>query len=100
MERTNKREVAWFRSAGIAPGNIAFERESWVFRSDDPPSRLLDIFRNYYGPTMNAFEAAAKDGREAQLEAELTELFKAQNQAGPDRTEIPATYLKVTVTKP
>ena len=56
------------------------------------------MFRDYYGPTMNAFDAAARDGREAQLQAELGELFEAQNRAGPERTEIAATYLKVTVT--
>ena len=60
---------------------------------------FLPLFRDYYGPTMNAFEAAAKDGRERELEAELAALFEAQNQGGPDRTEIPAVYLKVTVTK-
>jgi SAM-dependent methyltransferase len=89
-----------FGAAGIPPENIRCERATYVFRSDLPPAKFLATFRDYYGPTMNAFEAAAKDGREAQLEAELTELFKAQNQAGPDRTEIPATFLKVTVTKP
>ena len=46
---------------------------------------------------MNAFEAAAKDGREEQLREELTRLFEKQNQAGADRTIIPATFLKVTV---
>ena len=49
---------------------------------------------------MNAFEAASKDGRAEQLETELTKLFEDYNQAGADRTEIPATFLKVSVTKP
>ena len=89
-----------FGAAGVPPANIAFERATWVFRTPRPPSGLLDIFRTYYGPTMNAFDAAAKDGREEQLHAELAFLFEAQNQGGADRTEIPATYLKVTVTKP
>lgn len=88
-----------FGAAGIAPENIACERATWVFRHDGPPSEFLDIFRQYYGPTMNAFDAAAKDGREAQLHAELTELFEAQNRADAGQTEIPATYLKVTVSK-
>ena len=57
------------------------------------------MFRDYYGPTMNAFDAAAKDGREEQLQSELERWFEAQNQAAPERTEIPATYLKVTVTR-
>ena len=88
-----------FGAAGIAPENIKCERATYVFRKNVPPSEFLAAFRDYYGPTMNAFEAAAKDGREAELEAELQALFEEQNQGGPDRTEIPATYLKVTVTK-
>ena len=88
-----------FEAAGIPAEAIAFERQSWVFRTNGPPSTLLDIFRNYYGPTMNAFAAAAKDDREDQLAAELERLFDEQNR-GVGMTEIPATYLKVTVTKP
>ena len=87
-----------FEAAGIAPANIAFERATWVFRQAGPPSELLATFRNYYGPTMNAFDAAAKDGRAEQLAQELEALFAAQNR-GSGQTEIPATYLKVTVTK-
>ena len=63
-----------------------------------PPSELLAIFRHYYGPTMNAFEAAAKDGRAEQLAQELEALFADQNRGG-GRTEIPATFLKVTATR-
>ena len=88
-----------FGAAGVAPEDIACERATWIFRHSGPPAGLLDIFRLYYGPTMNAFEAAAKDGREAQLQSELAELFEAQNRAGAERTEIPATYLKVTAVK-
>jgi SAM-dependent methyltransferase len=87
-----------FEAAGIKPENIGFERATWHFRGDGPPAELLAIFRSYYGPTMNAFEAAAKTGREDQLATELTDLFNAQNKGG-DRTEVPATFLKVTVRK-
>jgi SAM-dependent methyltransferase len=88
-----------FAAAGIGPESIAFERCTWLFRHPGPPAEFLDMFRLYYGPTMNAFEAAARDGREEDLHAELAELFEAQNRGGPERTEIPATYLKVTVTR-
>ena len=87
-----------FEAAGIAPGNIGFERSTWFFRTDGPPSELLSTFRHFYGPTMNAFEAARKTFRERELAQELTTLFEAQNRGG-DRTEIPATFLKVTVRK-
>ena len=88
-----------FAAAGVPPENVACEPSTWLFRHDGPPAEFLDIFRHYYGPTMNAFESAAKDGREESLQAELADLFEAQNRAGAGRTEIPATYLKVTVTR-
>ena len=71
-------------------------RDTFVFRSAGSPSRFVDEFRRYYGPTMNAFEAASKDGREAALQAELEELFRAQNTTAVG-TEIPATFLRVEV---
>ena len=87
-----------FAAAGIDEECISFERNSWFFRDDGPPDHLFETFRDYYGPTMNAFEAAGKDGRADQLEQELRALFAAQNQ-GRKSTEIPATFLKVTVEK-
>lgn len=88
-----------FTAAGVRPDDIICERATYVFRHNGPPSEFLAAFREYYGPTMNAFEAAAKDGRDSQLEAELTALFEAQNQGGAEKTVIPATYLKVVVNK-
>ena len=63
-----------------------------------PPSELLAAFRAYYGPTMNAFEAAEASGRTDELQRELEALFNSQN-ASPtdDATSIPATFLRVTV---
>jgi SAM-dependent methyltransferase len=89
-----------FGAAGIPAADITCERATWVFRHAGPPTEFLDIFRRYYGPTMNAFDAAAKDGREGQLQAELAALFEAQNQGANGETVIPATFLKVTVTRP
>lgn len=89
-----------FVAAGIPEDNIVCEREAYVFRHPGPASELLQTFKGYYGPTMNAFEAASKDGRAEQLEAELVQLFEDHNRAGPGSTEIPATYLKVEVCKP
>lgn len=89
-----------FGAAGIPAENISCERATYVFQNQEPADALLQTFKHYYGPTMNAFEAAAKDGRADQLEAELGQLFERHNRAGPDRTEIPATFLKVTVHKP
>jgi hypothetical protein len=47
---------------------------------------------------MNAFEAAEKTGRAADLQRELEELFASQNKSpNKDATSIPATFLRVTV---
>lgn len=89
-----------FGAAGVPEENISCERATYVFRHPGPPAELFHIFKNYYGPTMNAFEAASRDGKADQLESELTSLFEEHNRAGAERTEIPATFLKVTVTKP
>ena len=90
--------VERFTAAGVPEENISFERDTYTFNYPGPPTELLDVFRNYYGPTMNAFEAAAADGREADLQTELETLFKSQN-ASPsgDVTCIPATFLRVNV---
>jgi SAM-dependent methyltransferase len=87
-----------FAGAGVPEEKISFERETWTFSLPGAPSELLARFRTYYGPTMNAFDAAAGDGREADLQAELDALFTSQNASSSDDvTSIPATFLRVTV---
>ncbi|WP_294049289.1 class I SAM-dependent methyltransferase [Sphingopyxis sp.] len=88
-----------FGAAGITQDRIACERATYTFRYAESPREFLAIFRDYYGPTMNAFAAAEASGRRAELQAELEILFERENRGGADRTEIPATYLKVTVRK-
>jgi ubiquinone/menaquinone biosynthesis C-methylase UbiE len=87
-----------FGNAGIPKENISFSKETYTFRAPFSPSDFLDRFKNYYGPTMNAFDAAEKNGKAAELQRELETLFKSQNKSGSENTtSIPATYLKVTV---
>jgi SAM-dependent methyltransferase len=89
--------VERFGSAGIAGERIAFVRDTFTFRFDGSPRDFVDEFRKYYGPTMNAFDAAAKNGRETNLQRELEDLFTTHNTS-PDGTTIPATFLRVEVT--
>lgn len=90
-----------FTQVGVPSENISCRPATYTFRHDGPPSEFLAKFRNWYGPTMNAFEAASAKGRADELQAELEELFNAQNTSdAPDKTEIPATYLRVEVTAP
>jgi ubiquinone/menaquinone biosynthesis C-methylase UbiE len=87
-----------FTSAGIAKERISFSRETFTFNASFSPSQFVEKFKNYYGPTMNAFEAAEKNGKAADLQRELEELFKSQNQNGSaSSTSIPATFLSVSV---
>jgi ubiquinone/menaquinone biosynthesis C-methylase UbiE len=86
-----------FSGAGIPKENITFERATFAFEFPESPSNLVDSFRKFYGPTMNAFEAAEKNGRADDLRIELENLFNSQNQsASKDTTSIPATFLLVT----
>jgi SAM-dependent methyltransferase len=87
-----------FTAAGVGPENISFMRDTYRFNFPGPPADLVAEFREYYGPTMNAFAAAAENGRTADLEEELVSLFNAQNDSpNADSTSIPATFLRVTV---
>jgi ubiquinone/menaquinone biosynthesis C-methylase UbiE len=85
-----------FADARVTAEKISFARDTFTFNYPGTPSAFVDEFRKYYGPTMNAFEAAEKNGRAADLQKELEELFKSQNKT-KDATSIPATFLRVTV---
>jgi SAM-dependent methyltransferase len=87
-----------FAGAGVPEENISFERDTYTFNFPAPPSAFLAEFRAYYGPTMNAYEAAAANGREAELNAELDALFTSKNTSPSEAaTSIPATFLRVSV---
>ncbi len=87
-----------FAGAGIPKEKISFVRDTYTFNYPGPPSELVDAFRKYYGPTMNAFEAAEKNGRARDLQKELEALFNSQNKStNKGATSITATFLRVTV---
>jgi SAM-dependent methyltransferase len=87
-----------FTSAGVLRDNVSFVRDTYTFNFPHPPSELVDAFRRFYGPTMNAFEAAEKDGRADDLKKELDALFASQNRSPREgATSIPATFLRVMV---
>ncbi len=87
-----------FASAGVPRDNVSFVRDTYKFHFPSAPSEFVDAFRRYYGPTMNAFEAADKTGRADDLRRELEALFESQNSSQrKDATSIPATFLRVTV---
>ncbi len=75
-------------------------KDTYIFNFSGTPTEFVTAFRKYYGPTMNAFEAAERNGRAGDLQKELEALFNSQNKSPrQDRTSIPATFLRVTVTR-
>jgi SAM-dependent methyltransferase len=88
-----------FGQAGVPKEKISMAKDTYYFESHDRgPAAFIDSFRRFYGPTMNAFEAAEKNGKVEELQNQLLELAKAQNKSPNGGTSIPATFLRVTVT--
>ena len=93
--------VERFGAAGVLESQIRMEKDTYHFDFPGTPASVVADFRTYYGPTMNAFDAATASGRQAELQQALEALFESQNQSpGTDRTRIPATFLRVTVQVP
>lgn len=89
-----------FGGAEVPAEKISFARDTFTFNYPGPAAAFVEEFRRYYGPTMNAFEAAEKNGRATDLQKELEDLFNSQNKSQrKDTTSIPATFLRVTVAR-
>jgi ubiquinone/menaquinone biosynthesis C-methylase UbiE len=90
--------VERFGQAGVPRETISIVKDTFHFTSPDKnPTHVIESFRRFYGPTMNAFEAAEKSGRVEELHNQLLELAKAQNQSANGGASIPANFLRVTV---
>jgi ubiquinone/menaquinone biosynthesis C-methylase UbiE len=97
---TEANVVERFVKAGVSENDVTCVRDTYNFVFPSEPAKLVDEFRLYYGPTMNAFAAAEQSGRAAGLRQELDALFESQNKSEKaGETRIPATFLKVTVAK-
>jgi SAM-dependent methyltransferase len=87
-----------FAGAGVQKEKISFFKDTYTFNFPGAPSEFVETFRKYYGPTMNAFEAAEKNARASDLQKELEALFDSQNKSpSKNTTSIPANFLRVTV---
>jgi SAM-dependent methyltransferase len=86
-----------FGAAGIPADKISCVRDTYTFNTSHTPSEFLADFRNFYGPTMNAFAAAEQNGKAADLQRELEDLFASENRSPNGVTSIPATFLRITV---
>ena len=89
-----------FSEAGIPKDKVSMTKDTYYFVSaDKTPDDFIALFRRYYGPTMNAFEAAEKNGRAEELHGQLLELARSQNRDSNGGTNIPATFMRVTVSR-
>ena len=87
-----------FARAGVPEERVSLVKDTFYFISPDKsPTDIVEAFRQFYGPTMNAFEAAEKSGTEQELHRQLLELATAQNSHPDGGTSIPATFQRVTV---
>jgi hypothetical protein len=87
-----------FAQAGVPAEKISLVKDTYYFASPDKsPADFIDLFEKFYGPTMNAVEAAQKNGNAGELHNQLVELANAQNKSKDVGTLIPATFMRVTV---
>ena len=87
-----------FGKAGVPEKNISMDRDIYYFaNSDKSPAQFIDLFEKFYGPTMNAVEAAQKHGKAEELHNQLVELANSQNKSKDAGTFIPATFMRITV---
>jgi SAM-dependent methyltransferase len=98
---TETNVIERFEGAHVPASNVAFARDSFTLTNPGTPAEFVDTFRQYYGPSMNAFAAAEQSGRAEDMYKELVTLFVSQNKSTDAKiTAIPATVLRVTVTVP
>ncbi len=86
-----------FGQAGVPAEHISMVRDTFSFTTPDrTPEEFIDLFERFYGPTMNAVEAAEKAGRAGELHEQLVALAKAQNSAATGLS-IAATFMRITL---
>jgi ubiquinone/menaquinone biosynthesis C-methylase UbiE len=90
--------VERFGRAGVAADKISMVKDTFSFRSPErSAAEWVDALRRFYGPTMNAFEAAGKNGKTEELSRQLLDLAKAENKGDGRGVQIAATFMRVTV---
>jgi ubiquinone/menaquinone biosynthesis C-methylase UbiE len=87
-----------FGQVGVPKENISMVKDTYYFTSAEiDPTKFMELFERFYGPTINAVEAAEKNGKAEELHGQLVELAKAHNKTTDGGTLIPATFMRVTV---
>jgi ubiquinone/menaquinone biosynthesis C-methylase UbiE len=88
----------WMNKAfRAASSSLVAEPRHFVFRYRSA-QHFLDVFREYYGPMLKAFEALNAADRKA-LSQDIIELIGRFNRTGEAAMVVPGEYLEVIVTK-
>ena len=89
--------VERFAQAGVSRENISMVKDTYYFaHPEKSPEEFIELFEQFYGPTMNAVDAARNNGKQDELHKQLVELANIQNKSNAG-TFIPATFMRVTV---
>ena len=88
----------WMHTAFRAEASsLVTEPRNFVFRYRSA-LHFLDVFRQYYGPVLKAFEALDERGRGV-LAHDIIELIDRFNRSGDETMVVPSEYLEVIVTR-
>jgi len=82
---------------GPEAADIRCERRIFKFRYESA-AHWIQIFRDFYGPTLKAFAALPPAGQQ-QLEADITELLNRLNIGGRRSLVVPGEYLETVIVK-
>ena len=87
-----------FGQAGVAKEKISMVNDTFLFISPDKdPAEFLETWQRFYGPTMNAFEAADKSGKAEELYGQILDLVKSFNKSTGRGVSISATFKRINV---
>jgi hypothetical protein len=89
--------VERFGGAGIPKERVSMVKDTFLFETSASPEAFIEDFRKYYGPTMNAYEAAGKNGKTEELHRQIVELATKENRRKGGGTSIAATFMRITV---
>jgi ubiquinone/menaquinone biosynthesis C-methylase UbiE len=82
---------------GAAALSIKAESRTFAFRYRSP-EHFVEIFRNFYGPTLKAF-AALDEANQRGLRDDLLGLIRRMNRAEDGTMVVPSEYLEVVITR-
>ena len=82
---------------GEGVSSLQSTRRSYVFRFPSA-GYFVEYFRDYYGPTLRAFESLDATGRDA-LARDLQELLEDWNTSGDETLVVPSDYLEVVAVR-